>query len=172
MFTLYLWNIRTIYAQIAKFGWPTIDRWLSTWSALCRHIYRPLVGSANRHAVATTVGTRLAQQRCRHTNCWPIAWPVCLPNNGPTFLISPISVGICIGPLLRAQSGPQSMQRSANGWPINVIVDLTAVGQSHATQHCAYLLQLWAIWLPLVVITEYKLKMYIIIIKLCLIVVV
>ena len=52
------------------------------------------------------------------------------------------------------------------------ILDLTAVGQLHATQHYAYLLQLWAIWLPLVVITEYKLKMYIIIIKLCLIVVV
>ena len=137
------------WSQIAKVGWPTIGRWLSTWSALCRHIYRPAVGSANRHAVATTVGTRLAQQRYRQTNCWPIAGPVCLPNNGPILHISPVSVGIYIGPLLGAQSGPQSMQRLANGWPINVIVDLTVVGQLHGTQHCAYLLLLWAIWLYL-----------------------
>ena len=114
--------------QIAKVGWPTVGKWLSTWSALCRHIYRPSVGSANRHAVATTVGIRLAQQRYRQTNCLSIAGPVCLPNNGPTLHISPVSVGIYIGSLLGAQSGPQSMQRLANGWPINVIVDLTVVG--------------------------------------------
>ena len=69
-------------SQIAKVGWPTVGKWLSTWSALCRHIYRPAVGSANRHAVATTVGTRLAQQRYRQTNCWPIAGMFACPTMG------------------------------------------------------------------------------------------
>ena len=55
---------------------PLQGRWLLCWSALCRHLYRHAVGSANRHAVATTVGKRLAQQYYRQTNRWFIAGPV------------------------------------------------------------------------------------------------
>ena len=55
---------------------PLQGRWLLFWSALCRHLYRPAVGSANRHAVATTVSKRLAKQRYCQTNRWPTAGPV------------------------------------------------------------------------------------------------
>ena len=55
---------------------PLQGRWLLFWSVLCRHLYRPAVGSANRHAVATTVGKRLAQRCYRQTNRWLTAGPV------------------------------------------------------------------------------------------------
>ena len=96
---------------------PTIGRWLLFWSALCWHLYRPAVGSANRHAVATTVGKRLAQQRYCQTNRWPTAGQVVV------ILVGPLSAFISARCWERKSAcGRYNL---ANGWPNNVIVKLT-----------------------------------------------
>ena len=84
---------------------PTIGRWLLFWSVLCWHLYRPAVGSANRHAIATTVDKRLAQQCYCKNNRWPTAEQM---------------VVILVGPLLAFISARCWERKSAydrrNGW--------------------------------------------------------